>query len=208
MYSGTDFAFHFNKLWGSSQSGVFSTAKLNEFFITAQVNYCTPLFKAYGLNSEVNEDATVYIKSFTAVPTNNELDTTETSTSLPLFRRIIDIKCKFILNDIVYYFAATELMADEKNNLLASGTVMYPRYDFTNIILTVYPDTEICLETKGRYFRIPIPIDTADATANLPFTKNNFDGIVLAALAVASKSNREDGYYTQTTNEIAKDAPA
>jgi hypothetical protein len=109
---------------------------------------------------------------------------------------------------VTYYFTATELMADEKNNLLANGTVMYPRYDFTNLVLTIYPDTETCLETKGRYFRIPIPIDTADATANLPFTKNNFDGIVLAALAVASKSNREDGYYLQTTNEINKDAPA
>jgi len=208
MYSGVDFYNHFKFLWGSAQSGMFSTTKLNEFMKTAQVNYCEDLFDAYGLNTSVNNQAKAYFLSAIPTPTNNVLDASETSTDLPTFQRLIYIYCKFTVAGIDYFFPATELADDEVVNVIIQGSVMYPKYEFKNGTLNIYPENVQCIATDVKYFRTPFPIDTADATANLPFTKKNFEGIVAECLKVASKSNREPEYYQETSTEIRQNAPA
>lgn len=202
MFSGTDIRDRFNHVWGQYQSGEFSAPILNTLVEKAQVQYQYNLMDSDGLDSAVSEEVQPYLLPFTVVPVNNAIDITETSALFPDFQRLITIKTKFVVNGVTYYETAKELRDDEKISPIAMGNVRYPKYDYTNTDLRIYPQNAACSEASGLYFRTPFPIDIEDATPNLPFSEKNMYGIIEQLLNEAAKNTRETGYYQVSENEI------
>jgi len=198
MATGATIKARFNTLWDTYSAGQFSNAKLNIILEKAQVQYYYNLMKMYGLDAEVDEQATTYIKSFTATPTNNAIDYVSGLTS---FLREIALKFKFVKNGITYYEYGKVLKDDAKGSPL-KGNIRYPKYDFTNQYIRIYPENETCLEVSGLYFVDTFTIDVADAVTVLPFTDKNVYGIIEQALNVAAISTREQDYYQMSENEI------
>ena len=203
MYSGAQIKDIFYTLWDSTQSGTFSNSKLNNIFERAETFYLYKIMNQYGLNLPTEDESTPYLTNFTVVPTGNVLDITETSTELPLFERIIAIAFKFTKGGITYYEYARQLRDEEKISPL-KGKVMYPKFDYTNEDIRIYPQTETCLEAKGLYFRTIFGIDVASTTENLPFSSKNVQAIVDYALSIAAQTTRDDGFYNINEREMAQ----
>jgi hypothetical protein len=201
MYSGQEIKDRFFTFWDTLQSGTFSNTKLNYIFEKAQTQYLYNIMDSYGLNLAVEEESTTYITDFTAIPTNNALDVTETSVVMPDFERLIAMACKFTKGGVTYYEYARQLKDEEKISPL-KGNIRYPKYDYTNTSIRIYPQAETCLETKGLYFRTIFDIDVTSSTQDLPFTDKNVQGIINNALNLAAQITREDGYYNMSENEI------
>jgi len=201
MYSGQDIKTRFYTFWDTMQSGTFSNSKLNNIFEKAQTQYLYNIMDSYGLNLAVEEESTVYLVDFTDTPTNNALDISETSTGMPNFERLISIAFKFVKGGVTYYEYARELKNEEKISPL-KGNIRYPKYDYTNDSIRIYPSNETCTEAKGMYFRTIFTIDVTSSTQDLPFTDKNVQGIINNALNLAAQITREDGYYNMSENEI------
>ena len=198
MYSGQDIKNKFNALWDVYSAGQFSNYKLNTILQKAQIQYLTNLVKQYGINSEVDTQASTYLVDFTIVPTNNKV---EMDVDLPNFRSETAFKFKFVKNGVTYYEYGKVLKDDAKGSPF-KGSVRYPKYDFTDVYIRIYPENETCTEMSGLYFRSIYPIDVTSAVADLPFTDKNVHGIIEQALNIASTVTREDGYYQMSENEV------
>ena len=201
MYSGIEIKDRFFTFWDTLQSGTFSNTKLNYIFEKAQTQYLYNIMDGYGLNLAVENEATTYIVNFTATPISNDLDVSETSTEVPNFERLIALACKFIKGGVTYYEYSRQLRDEEKISPL-KGNIRYPKYDYTNNDIRIYPTTETCLEVSGLYFRKTFPIDVTSVTQDLPFTDKNVQGIINNALNLAAQMTREDGYYNMTEAEL------
>ena len=201
MYSGQEIKDRFFTFWDTLQSGTFSNTKLNYIFEKAQTQYLYNVMDGYGLNLAVENEATTYLINFTAIPTSNALDVSETSIVMPNFERLIAMACKFVKGGVTYYEYSRELKDEEKISPL-KGNIRYPKYDYTNNTIRIYPTTEVCLEVNGLYFRETFPIDVTSVTENLPFTDKNVQGIINNALNLAAQMTREDGYYNMTEAEL------
>jgi len=202
--TGADIKSIFYTLWDTSQSGKFADAKLNQIIEKAQVEYLYSLMNNYGLNEAVQEEAGTYLVAFITNPVSNQLDITSGSTMLPNFERLIALASKYVKNGVTYYQYARQLKDEEKISPL-KGSVLYPKYDYTNEYIRLYPQDETCLETRGTYFRAIFTIDVTDNTTDLPFTQKNAQSIINNALNIAAQITREDGYYQMTENENRQD---
>jgi hypothetical protein len=201
---GADIKARFYTFWDVSQSGKFTDNKLNYILEKAQVEYLYSLMNNFGLNQAVQEEAGTYLLPFIVTPTSNQLDITSTSSELPNFERLIALACKFVKGGVTYYEYARQLRDEEKISPL-KGNVLYPKYDYTNTIIRIYPQAETCLEAKGTYFRGIFPINVQDITTTLPFTDKNVQSIINNALNIAAMTLREDGFYNMTENENRQD---
>lgn len=201
MYSGQQIKERFYTFWDTMQSGTFSNSKLNNIFEKAQTQYLYNIMDKYGLNLAVENEATPYLVDFTDTPTNNTLDVSETSAGMPNFERLISIAFKFVKGGVTYYEYGRELRNEEKISPL-KGNVRYPKYDYTNDTIRIYPSNESCTEAKGMYFRGIFPIDVTSTTEDLPLTDKNVQGIINNALNLAAQITREDGYYNMSENEM------
>jgi len=202
--TGAEIKSLFYTLWDVSQSGKFADSKLNQIINKAQVEYLYSLMNNYGLNEAVQEEAGTYLIAFTTTPTSNRLNITTSSTDLPNFERLIALASKYTKGGVTYYQYARQLKDEEKISPL-KGSVLYPKYDYTNEYIRLYPEAETCLETKGLYFRSVFTIDVQDDTTDLPFTDKNIQSIVNNSLNIAAQITREDGYYQITENENKQD---
>jgi hypothetical protein len=201
MYSGQEIKDRFFTFWDTLQSGTFSNTKLNYIFEKAQTQYLYNIMDGYGLNLAVENEATTYLINFTAVPTSNALNVAEGSVVMPNFERLIAMALKFVKGGVTYYEYSRELKDEEKISPL-KGNVRYPKYDYTNTTIRIYPENETCLEAKGLYFREIFTIDVTSVVENLPLTDKNVQGIINNALNLAAQMTREDGYYNMTEAEL------
>lgn len=202
--TGAEIKNRFYTFFDTSQSGKFADSKLNYILEKAQIEYLYTLMNNFGLNQAVQEEAGTYLVAFVNTPTNNTLDISSTSVVLPNFERLIALACKFVKNNVTYYEYARQLRDEEKISPL-KGSVIYPKYDYTNSLIRIYPSDEICTEAKGTYFRAIFSIDVKDSVTDLPFTDKNVQSIINNGLNIAAMTLREDGYYNMTENENRQD---
>jgi hypothetical protein len=190
--TGAQFKTLFNSVYNEMQFGILSNTKLNEQIKDAYTEYFTPMFKEFGLNSNINAALEPLITTVT-VPTPSSNSVVK-STSLTNYQVLIDVITTFVENGNTYTKTASPLPPNSMNNSMSSGSAIYPRYFITSTSVELYPKSISCTSVIVQYFRKPFTIDVTDAVTDIPYNEAVFMSILDNLLSIYGLSLGDNRY--------------
>ena len=180
----------------------FSNQQLNDLFSKASIIYFDNMADQYSISSEITDDLSTVISSFSFTPTSTILDTS-TDPNLTSYYRVFRIKPTYVVNGKTYnQFPAKSFNPQNRNSPYSNGSLMYPKYDLLKNKIRIFPLNTIPTLVEGEYMVAPPVIDFALPNAVISLSDKNVQQIIKYALIEAGVSQRENDYVAAVSAEI------
>lgn len=171
--------------------GYFDNARLNSFIFNAVTDIIDRKVEQFQKTQKVTREMQPLIIVLNNVtPTNGTLDISATSTQVPNYYQIVNLKVysDFMGSTISKY--AMERRLDQKIDDYSEGDARYPRYLMSEGIISIEPSTASRVDID--YFITPYEIDVADNSTQVPYNDKLIQLIIDKTIGIIGFEERDD----------------
>lgn len=171
--------------------GYFDDSRLNSFLFNAVTDIIDRKVEQFQKTQKVTREMQPLIIVLPNItPVNATIDVSQTSTQVPNYYQIVNLKVysNYMGETIGKY--AMERRLDQKIDDYSEGTARYPRYLMSEGIITVEPSDASKIDID--YFIKPIEIDVADNSNEVPYNNKLIQLIIDKTIGIIGFEERDD----------------
>jgi hypothetical protein len=167
-----------------------------DLFARASEIYWEKLIGQWGYNSIVNAEITPLVKTFTLVPSSNDILYTDFANGA--YNKVGAFTVEYqdaLIRTITYYYET------DKNSIYSTPSKKYPKFDLTSDRIRIFPRDIVVVEAEGLYLTNPPAIDFVVSDYDVPILDINLTNLIDTALRLQAVTTREDTFFQTSVSQ-------
>lgn len=171
--------------------GYFDDTRLNSFLFNAVTDIVDRKVEQFQKTQKVTREMQPLITILNNItPVNGTVDISATSTAVPDYYQLVNIKVYSTYRGTEIGKYAQERRLDQKIDDYSAGDSRYPRYLMSEGIITVEPSNATKVDID--YFIKPFEIDVNDNSIQIPYNDKLIQLIIDKAIGIIGFEERDD----------------